>query len=396
MVKAEQELSAAAARQMALRAQRLWKAPTPANAGSIAGLVTDLGAVQLDTISVLARSHELVARSRLNGMNRQQIEAGYWSEPATHFEYWSHAACILPISDWPLYEFRRQSYRDRGQRWHEVSAKHVKAIKQRLESEGPGTAQDFGGARKGAYWWNWSDTKVALEWLLDIGEVACTRRVAWRRVYDLTERVVPSAHMQPLPVDEAISQLLAKALGALGVATKKDLLDYQRLVSNRPGVAAGWQRFLDSRSAIPVKVQGWNEPAFADASALSAIDRCRSNTAVLLSPFDSLIWFRERMERLFGMRHRMESYTKSVDRVYGYFAMPVLAGDRLIGRVDPGKQKGAFLAKHIVLESERPTQNELVATAKAIQVAAGWIGADKIEMGSVLPASAKRGLTQLL
>ena len=152
-----------------------------------------LGAVQLDTISVLARSHELVAYARLGPLPRQTIERAYWHprKPAT-FEYWAHAACILPLQQWPSFAIRRRAFRARGLRWHEVPEQACAEVLARLRAEGPLTATQLGGAKSGGEWWDWSDVKIAVEWLLDIGEVVCVRRTGWRRVYDLPERVVPA------------------------------------------------------------------------------------------------------------------------------------------------------------------------------------------------------------
>ncbi|HEY7622111.1 MAG TPA: crosslink repair DNA glycosylase YcaQ family protein, partial [Solirubrobacteraceae bacterium] len=147
-----------------------------------------LGAVQLDTISVLARSHELVAYARLGAVGRERVERAYWSGAA--FEYWSHAACVLPVEEWPMFAFRRRWFRARGQRWHKVGPEACDRVLEALRANGPMTVTELGGGRRGADWWDWSDAKIAVEWLLDLGEVICTERRAWKRIYDLPERVL--------------------------------------------------------------------------------------------------------------------------------------------------------------------------------------------------------------
>src|SRR5689334_13434972 len=193
------ELSSDEARRIALRAQGFLGAPD--RKGGVRGVLRHLGAVQLDTISVLARSHELIPYARLGAVGRKAVEQAYWTPapsadapPAPHaFEYWSHAACILPVEEWPHFAFRRRARRARGHRWHvlEDAERSCAAVLDRLKVDGPLTSTQLGGAKNGGPWWDWSETKIAVEWLLDTGEVVCTQRRGWKRVYDLAERAVP-------------------------------------------------------------------------------------------------------------------------------------------------------------------------------------------------------------
>ena len=190
-----------------------------------------VGAVQLDTISVLARSHELVAYARLGPVDRQQIEQAYWhaTKPAA-FEYWAHAACVLPIEQWPYFAFRRRALRARGWRWHQIPLETCDKVLARLRAEGPLTATQLGGAKAGGPWWDWSEVKIAVEWLLDTGDVICVRRTGWRRVYDLPERVLPEELLGAEPSDpECLAYLAGVTARALGVVTHADLVDYHRL-----------------------------------------------------------------------------------------------------------------------------------------------------------------------
>src|SRR5215472_15261996 len=219
-------------RFLTLQAQGLVGAQ--ARVGGVARMLRRLGAVQLDTISVLARSHELVAYARLGAVSREQIERAYWHprRPAA-FEYWSHAACVLPIEEWPYYEFRRRAFAARGRRWHQSHPDVCRQVLDRIRTEGPLTATELGGARKGGPWWDWSDTKIAVEWLLDTGAVICARRVGWRRIYDLPERVVPAGLLgRELPDEECLTRLTEVAGRALGIVAQADLPDYQRIVYN--------------------------------------------------------------------------------------------------------------------------------------------------------------------
>src|SRR5262249_44480930 len=190
-----------------------------------------IGAVQLDTISVLARSHELVAYARLGPLPRERIERAYWHPrtPAA-FEYWSHAACILPIEEWPYYAFRRRAVRARGTRWHTVPERAGAGVGAGRRAGGPLTATQLGGARGGGAWWDWSETKIAVEWMLDVGDVICVRRDGWRRVYDLPERALPGELLNQDPPDAEWLAHLAGATGpALGVASRRGTMDDPRV-----------------------------------------------------------------------------------------------------------------------------------------------------------------------
>src|SRR5580693_81854 len=178
------------ARRITLRAQGFLG--SEGRRGGVPGMLRRLGAVQLDTISVLARSHELVAYARLGAIGRERVERAYWHPRVPEaFEYWSHAACVLPVEEWPWYGFRRRALLARGHRWHRSHPDVCAAVLARIRAEGPLTATELGGAKNGGPWWDWSDTKIAVEWLLDTGDVICARRTGWRRVYDLPERVLP-------------------------------------------------------------------------------------------------------------------------------------------------------------------------------------------------------------
>lgn len=388
------ELSADEARRMILRAQGLLGAGV--RHGGVPGMLRRLGAVQLDTISVLARSHELVAYARLGAVGRPAVERAYWDDPPRAFEYWCHAACVLPVEHWPLYAFRRRAFRERRYRWHRVPPTIDKVLA-RVRDEGPVTTTDLGGAKNGGPWWDWSDVKIAVEFLLDVGEVVCTRRVGWRRVYDLAERAIPAELREREPSDaECVAGLAAVAGRALGVATRADLVDFLRLTGRH---AALLDEALASGAAglVPVRVAGWPRArrgapdAWADPEALASEPRGRHRTT-LLSPFDSLIWDRARTERVFGFTHRLEAYVPREKRVHGYFAMPVLAGGRLVARVDPAREGATLVARRISVEppAGRPAAGHAgrvaEAVAQALRAAAAWVGCSAIRVEQVTPA----------
>ena len=405
------ELSADEARRAALWAQGLVSGnPTPKSQAkreqAVVGMLEHLGAVQLDTISVLARSHELVAYARLGAIGRSAVESAYWNGDSA-FEYWSHAACILPMSEWPWFAFRRRYHARKGCTWRDApSAKELTRVLKLLASEGPMTVSEMGGGRLGGEWWSWSETKNALEWHLIVGDVVVTKRSKWKRVYDLSERAVPEqlrrqrgwiddAGIHGPDDGECLRRLVMLGGHSVGVGTASDIADIHRL-----GITETMAHIADT-DLVEVSVHGWGQRAWASPAALdwlSAAGRGRSRTT-LLSPFDSLIWNRDRMERLFDMEHRIEAYTPAAKRVHGYFAMPVLHGGALVGRVDPAREKDTLVAKRVTLETARsgaPVKGAVEGTALALREAATWVGAERIRVDDVVPASAGSALRSAL
>ena len=393
-------LSADEARLLTLRAQGFLGAG--GRRGGVPAMLRRLGAVQLDTISVLARSHELVAYARLGPVPRDRIERAYWHprQPAA-FEYWSHAACILPLEEWPWYAFRRRALRARGKRWHQSHERTCAEVLARLRAEGPLNATQLGGAKAGGPWWDWSETKIAVEWLLDVGEVICVRRDGWRRVYDLPERVLPAGLLDRDPDDrECLARLAGLAARALGVVTRADLIDYHRLRELTDGQAGHAELAVESALAAgltPVEVEvaarpGTGRragstrpgstvvPGWADPAALAEPPRGR-HRVTLLSPFDSLLWDRKRTRRMFGFEHTLEAYVPRAKRVHGYYAMPLLAGGRLVGRVDPVRQGRTLVARQLSLTSAAAT----APMARALREAAGWVGCSAVVAERVDP-----------
>jgi hypothetical protein len=379
-------LNAQEARRVALAAQGLL-GPRPT--GGPAATVRRLGAVQLDTISVLARSHELVAYARHGSINRRRIEASYWGPKSTTFEYWSHAACLLPLEEWPSYAFKRRARRAKGRRWHslEDETKSCGEVMARLRAEGPLTAKELGGAKRGGPWWDWSEVKIAAERLLDVGDLVCRQRRGFQRVYDLVERAIPDEMRQEeLSDEECVTRLVRSAGRALGVATLSDLAVYHGVPAKLvPAV-------LETAGLVPVQVEGWTKTAFAYPAALEVLGRRLRGRNLLLSPFDSLTWDRPRTERLFGFRHRLEAYTPRHKRLFGYFAMPVLAGTTMVGLVDPGRDGKTLVAKQVTLLSRGATQH----VAAALTEAASWVGSDNIVVERVDPPEQKVVLEEAL
>jgi len=404
-------LSADEVRRITLYAQGFLGAG--ARRGGVTAVLRRVSAVQLDTISVLARSHELVAYARLGPVGRDTVENAYWpAKKPTTFEYWAHAACILPIADWPYYAMRRRAITARGQRWHKVSEDTCELVLARLRDEGPLTATQLGGAKAGGPWWDWSEVKIAAEWLLDTGRAVCVRRTGWRRVYDLPERVIPKDLIDREPTDaECLSYLVGAATRALGVATHADFIEYLRLNEYRlrlrsgphldeaaaaaglvpvtvPGARAGGSGGSSSRAGT-APVAAWGDPAAL--AWLNAGGRGTHRTA-LLSPFDSLIWDRKRTRRMFGYRHLFEPYVPKEKRERGYFTMPLLAGGRIVGWVDPGREGKTLVARNVFVE--KPAA--VAPMARALAEAALWVGCSTVATERVQPTALAQPLAAAL
>ncbi|MET8858396.1 crosslink repair DNA glycosylase YcaQ family protein [Streptomyces sp. NPDC004579] len=400
------ELSADEARRIALRAQGFLGAPD--RRAGVRGVLRHLGAVQLDTISVLARSHELIPYARLGAVGRKTVEQAYWTSapsdgtpPVPHaFEYWSHAACILPVEEWPHFAFRRRAYRARPHWNHDLPDGAYDQVVKQLRAEGPLTATDLGGAKKTSEWWDWSGTKVAVERALMYGEVVCVERRGWKRVYDLAERAVPKALLHDeLDDRECLRRLVRLAGQSLGVGTRADIADYHRLKLEQVDAV------IADSGLVPVTVEGWGRTAagkggagsagsrpsgsaWADPAALETVPRGRHRTT-LLSPFDSLIWERARTERIFDFTHRLEAYTPKPKRVHGYFAMPVLAGGRLVGRVDPAREGRTLIARQVTLDGAKAVP----AVAQALAEAADWVDCTAVRVERVDAPDLREPLT---
>jgi hypothetical protein len=379
-------LSISEARLVALRAQGLAgiKLKDPS------AMLKALGAVQLDTISVLARTHLLVAWSRLGAVPADKIEAAYWSQSApTTFEYWAHAACIIPIERWPTFEFRRRAARLRERRWHRLEdpAASTELVRSRLAAEGPLLASELGGTTRGGPWWDWTEAKIAVENLIDTGEVVCVARRGWRRVYDLAERAIPAELLRvELSDHECRLALVQEAARSLGVATVQDLGRHHKMtIAEVNGVLA-------DADLVEVAVAGSDRPWYATSEALDSLSRPTRVRTTLLSPFDSLLWERPFVERLFGYVHRLEAYVPRPQRVHGYYAMPILAGTEILGAVDPAKAKDTLVVRHVSLKGA----SAVPQAAVALKTAASWISASKIQLDRVTPERLRAPLQGLL
>jgi uncharacterized protein YcaQ len=381
-------LPAALARRIALAAQGF---ATPRPPGVVDGrqlrrMTSRLAVLQIDSVNVLSRAHYLPAFSRLGPYPRVALDelAGRRAEL---FEYWAHEASLLPVRLHPHLRWRMAAAEEHAWgsmvRIQRQRPGYVSEVLERVREAGPLKASDLAEPRpdRPGSMWNWHAGKVALEWLFYTGVITTRGRTAgFERVYDLTERVLPAAVLAeptPEPAD-AVRELVRTASRALGVATERDLRDYFRL---RPAAArAAIAELTDAGELLPVEVAGWGAPAWLDPQAR----RPRWLRArALLSPFDSLVWERPRVERLFGFRYRLEIYTPAARRVHGYYVLPFLLGDRLVARVDlkADRQAGVLRVQSAFAEEGVDRAEVAAALAEELALMAGWMQLDRVVVG---------------
>ncbi len=381
-----ERLSAAEARRIALAAQGFADRP-PSGAVTLRHLRRALGRVgllQIDSVNVLVRSHELPLFSRLGPYPRPSL-TDLIERKRELFEYWGHAASFIPVSLFPALRWRMTEAAARGhwRQWalEEQRPSYIASVLEEVRERGPLTVQELSdpGRSKGP-WWGWGEGKVALEWLFRIGTVTTAGRTAgFERIYDLTERVLPRDVLDApaLPVDDAHRTLLAHAARWHGIGTARDLADYFRLPVRSS--QARIEELVEAGVVVPAAVEGWRDRAFVH------VDAARPRTlrgAALVSPFDSLVWERPRTERLFGMRLRLELYTPAPKRTFGYYVLPFLLGDELVARVDlkAERKRSELHALAIHLEPQHGDRSTAVldALSEQLRSMATWLDLERV------------------
>jgi uncharacterized protein YcaQ len=392
-------LSLARARRIALAAQgfgrpRGFKPPTTRQ---LTALVQRLGILQLDSVNVFCRSHYMPAFSRLGPYDRALLDriAGHGAGPIERrlIEYWAHEASLIPVELHPLLRWRmadvdRQAWGSIGRVIREQPELVARTLAL-VDRDGPIRARATAALTPpadtqaaavltgSAQMWNWHPGKVALEYLFFSGRIAAARRVNFERHYDLSERVLPAAvsSTPTPPVADAQRELIRVAARAHGVATGPDLSDYFRMPS--AASKARVAELVASGELIPVEVESWDAAAFGWHEARQP----RSlNCRALLTPFDSLVWFRPRTERLFGFRYRIEIYTPAAKRIHGYYVLPFLLGEDLVARVDlkSDRQRGALMVQSAFIEPGADPELVAAELAAELRLTAAWLGLDQV------------------
>jgi uncharacterized protein YcaQ len=374
-------LSHKQARRIALAAQGFADArPVQPTRRHLIATIERLALLQIDSVNVVSRSHYLPLFSRLGAYPRALLEDLAWGRKPVLFEYWGHEASLMPLDLQPLLRWRMEDARQGVGVWKGVArflAEHRPFIDKALAAiheRGPLSAGELElGERGQGGWWGWSEAKRATECLFWAGELTtATRRGTFERVYGLPQDVLPKAVWSaPTPSRaQAHRVLLRRAAQAMGVATERDLRDYFRmgLADARQGVA----ELVEAGDLTPVAVEGWDQPAYLAPGAR----RPRKVVAnALLSPFDNLIWFRERAERLFDIRIRLEIYTPAAKRTHGYYVLPFLQGEAITARVDLKADRKAGLLRVLSAHREPMANAETpAALAAELRLMAAWLG----------------------
>src|SRR3954454_4082459 len=347
-------LSAAEACRIALGAQGFAE-PRRADGRAVRRLFDRVSLIQIDSVNVLSRAHYLPGFARLGPYDRDALDrAGHYA-PRRLFEYWGHEASLMPVELHPLIRWRMKRAHDEAwggmRRVAQERPELLQDVLAQVRERGPIAARDLAEQRprRSGPWWDWSESKKAIELLFWSGDVTSARRRNFERLYDLPERVLPRAVLgAPTPAEpDAQRELVRVAARGLGVAGEKDLRDYWRLrpAESRARVA----ELVESGELLPVAVEGWDGPAYLWHEA--RVPR-RVDGRALVGPFDPLLWERTRVERLFGMRYRIEIYVPRPKRVHGYYVLPFLLGDALVARLDLKADRAAGVLRIPALHLE--------------------------------------------
>jgi len=399
-------LTADAARRVGVAAQGFYEAKPGGTVtrAHLRRIISRIQVLQLDSVSVAVRAHYAPLFSRLGPYDRDILDRSAWSHsarsPRLLVEYWAHEAALMAVDDWPLLRWRMREY-THGRWGTQIVKKNPKLaddIVAALTELGPSTAGQIeahlGAAQRGRKgpWWDRSDTKWVTEALFAAGVLTTATRVGFARHYDLTERVLPPEVVaREVDDDEAVRELTLRAATALGVATEADIRDYFRLGAKmvKPAIA----ELVDAGEIERVEVENWSAPAYLRSGQI--IPRRDRGTA-LLCPFDPLVFFRPRVERLFDFHYRIEIYTPAPKRQYGYYVWPFLLDGRLVGRVDlkAERTRDALNVVGAFAESGQEPSRVAEALATELQKMASWLGLGEVTVGKrgVLTSALARAL----
>ncbi|GAA2028752.1 winged helix-turn-helix domain-containing protein [Agromyces tropicus] len=393
------QVSPALARRIALAAQGFARpAPDAPGTRALSGVVDRLGLLQIDSVNVFERSHYLPAFSRLGAYDRALLDRMAWGRRGRLVEYWAHQAAFIPRELWPLFEFRRAEYRAQGSEWGGWLRENrtlADWLRGELAANGPmpASAIEHDANERRGPWWGWSSVKRTLEWMFRTGEVVCVERRRFERVYALPEQGLEPHLLEHGPAEaDAARVLIERAAAALGIATAADLADYWRMTQAqvRPAIAD----LVDAGVLLPVTVPGWTTGSRPTPTWVHREARRprRVEGVALLSPFDPVVWFRPRAERLFDFHYRIEIYTPEAERRYGYYSLPLLVDDRVVGRVDLKSDRAGRVLRVQSAWAEPGAPGDVAERlVPVLRRAAAWQGLDDVVVagrGDLSPAVA--------
>lgn len=414
-------LSLPEARRLAIASQEFGsrlQAPTSAH---LRKLIARVHAFQIDSVNVLVRAHYVPAYARLGSYRTEALDTLAYRKREL-FEYWGHEACLLPLSLYPLVRYRMDKHREHTEKYmRSGKGAYMRTVYEEVAEHGPLTAAQLSnpGKRSGSRWgwWGSGKGKETLEHLYDTGLVAIAGRRGFERIYDLTERIIPKAALEALapPREEAMKQLICLGAKAYGIGTIDDVSGYFNTDGWRdrlpPGPREAWRKkrgglrtksivkrivseLAEEGRLLPARVEGWKEDAYLhpQARAPRSVD-----ARALVTPFDSLIWERDRIERLFGMRYRIEMYTPPPKRIYGYYVCPFLLGDTLVARCDlkADRERRVLMVKGAFLEPGQKAGNVASDLINELRHMQEWLELDRVEVspnGDLAEALRKGGV----
>ena len=379
-----QSLSNLQARRIALAAQgftdRAHATPTMA---TLRRTLARTGVLQVDSVNVLQRAHYMPLYSRMGAYDQDLLRRASQRRPRRMVEYWAHVQAFMPVELWPVMQHRMDRYRGERGKWGfiadpELEPRILAAVRDRGPVTARGLDEEFSGPRLKQHWgWNWSDAKRVLDYLFLAGDVAVAGRTSQFEVlYDVPEQVLPPDVLaMPTPSKaDADLELVRRAARSHGVGTARCFADYYRM--SVADTATAVAELVEAGELLPVTVEGWRRPAYLHAQA--RLPR-RVNARALLSPFDPVVWERARTEALFDFLYRIEIYVPADKRVHGYYVLPFLLGDRIVGRVDlkADRKAGRLVVKGSFAEPGAPPETAEELSAELRQLAA-WLGLDPV------------------
>ena len=396
------------ARNLQLAAQGLLGGPAKAaTALSLRHCIARMQLLQIDTIHVVARSPYLVLHSRIGSYPMHWLDQALAGGAV--FETWAHEACFAPMADLALHRAYNAQTRHhwglaRGQRVHDEQRAHLDKLLTHVRDNGAVKSSDFERKdERASAWWGWKDEKVWLEALFAQGELMVARRENFQRVYDLPERVCPTlSTLDPPDVDAVHSSFIEKSVAALGVTQARWIHDYYRM---KPRLKDSDLDDLVARGRLlRVAVHGWDVPGYVHLANKALFnqavqDKLQPTHTTLLSPFDPLVWDRERVKAMFDFDYRLECYTPEARRQYGYFVLPLLHRGQLIGRVDAKahRTEGRFEIKALYLEAGvKLDAEDLPLVASALKACAEWHGTPEVRLTRTSPVVLRTALQKAL
>lgn len=388
------------ARNFFLHKQLLSRAKLAKGTKGVLQVIQKLGYVQIDTINVIERSHHVVLFTRCPDYQTSYLDKLYAEKQL--FEYWAHEASYIPMSDFQYYlpVMKRLTKKYAFIRnWIREHRPLMRRVKQRVTREGPLSARDFKDVqnRKRGTWWDWKPAKTALEMLFWQGDLMIKERNNFERVYDLTKRVIPTDVNQTYPTtDEENEFFIRRALGALGIATIQDINRYFT-VSSR--LDAMLQKMQMTGEIIELRIKGLKRKYYCLAEDSTRLRRSKAdsnNFVRLLSPFDNAIILRDRTNALFDFTYALECYTPRKKRKYGYFCLPILWRNELVGRIDPkaDRQKSTLIINNLHIEKDVADKRKFMrALSAALQTFATFNSCERIVVRTRVPARTRRLLS---